>query len=226
MRDLMTRLKEGLSTATETVKKKAVETKQKIDRRLNQDLFEAIIAGSVLIMNTSLANKSAQDRANEEHKLLISLAEKGITNFFSHEEITRTLSKYMSVYESGNALAGYGYCVAAIAQVKKEADIGMLIRFMYDVSAADGVSDPAERQVIVDVAGYLGYAGYAVVAPELTGFLPFGMSAPPQTVQIRPQAAPAAPPRLPEPGAPESRKETPEKKQAPTGDNGIPDWMR
>lgn len=227
MRDLMTRLKEGLSTATETAKRKAAETKQKIDRRLNQDLFEAIIAGCVLIMNTSRADKSARDRASEEHKLLISLAEKGITNYFSQEEITQTLSKYMSVYESGSALAGYGYCVAAIAQVKKEADISLLIRFMYDVSAADGCSDPVERQVITDVAGFLGFSNYAVVEPELTGYVPFKMPEAPQQVQSRPPEKLSAPPHLPEPHSEEApRKEAPQENQAPPKDDGIPDWMR
>ena len=221
MRDLMTRLKEGLATATETAKRKAAEAKQKIDRRLNQDLFEAIIAGSVLIMNTSRADKSGRDRASEEHKLLISLAEKGITNYFSQEEITQTLSKYLSVYESGNALAGFGYCVAAIAQVKKEADISLLIRFMYDVSAADGCADPAERQAIADVAGFLGFSNYAVVEPELTGYVPFKTIEAPHQVQARPEKT-SAPPRLPEP----QPEESPREKQDPSKDDGIPDWMR
>lgn len=221
MRDLMTRLKEGLATATETAKRKATEAKQNIDRRLNQDLFEAIIAGAVLIMNTSRADKSGRDRASEEHKLLISLAEKGITNYFSQEEITQTLSKYLSVYESGNTLAGYGYCITAIAQVKKEADISLLIRFMYDVSAADGCADPAERQAITDVAGFLGFANYAVVEPELTGYVPFKMIEAPQQVQASPEKS-SAPPRLPEPHA----EKSPREKQNTSKDDGIPDWMR
>ncbi|AQV00955.1 hypothetical protein B2D07_09385 [Desulfococcus multivorans] len=219
----MTRLKEGLSTATEVARRKATETKNKIDRRLNQDLFEAVIAGSVLIMNTGTVEKDAKDRANEEHKLLISLAEKGITNFFTQEEITQTLSKYLSVYETGGFLAGYGYCVAAVAQLKKEADIRLLIRFMYDVSAADGFSDPAERQAIVDVAGFLGFAGYTAVEPELTGYLPFKASDTPRRAQAPMPEPPSAPPRLQgsaaetdaSPKPPESNK-----------DDGIPDWMR
>ena len=218
----MTRLKDGLSTATETAKRKAAETKQKIDRRLNQDLFEAVIAGCVLIMNTGAADKGAHERASEEHKLLISLAEKGITNYFSPEEITRTLSKYMSVYESGNALAGYGYCVAAVAQVKKEADIRLLIRFMYDISAADGCSDPVERQVIVDVAGFLGFSGYAVVEPELTGYVPFRTPGPLPDSRLISNEKPASPPRLP--GSPS--EEAPREKQPPPSGDGIPDWMR
>ncbi|WP_373500670.1 hypothetical protein [Desulfococcus sp.] len=218
MRDLMSRLKEGLSTAAETAKRKAAETKHKIDRRLNQDLFEAIIAGCVLIMNTGLAEKSARDRASEEHKLLISLAEKGITNYFSPEEITHTLSKYMSIYESGNVLAGYGYCVAAIAQVKKDADISMLIRFMYDVSAADGSSDPVERQFIADVAGFLHFPNYAVVEPGLTGYVPFT----PVQGRTVPSGAPPAARRLPEPPGADPPRETPE----PSQTTGIPDWMK
>ena len=221
MRDLMTRLKEGLSTAAETAKRKASETKHKIDRRLNQDLFEAIIAGCVLIMNTGAKEKTAQDRASEEHKLLISLAEKGITNFFSPEEITRTLSKYLSIFETGNFLAGYGRCVAAVAQIKKTSDIELLIRFMVDVSAADGISDPVERQVITDIAGFLDFPSYAVAAPELTGYVPFK----------RPETAvsegPPSPPRLTEPpGTPPSPEAPGDDTHKPETDDGIPDWMR
>ena len=218
----MTRLKEGLSTATETAKRKVTETKQKIDKRLNQDLFEGIIAGCVLIMNTSTANKSDQDRANEEHKLLISLAEKGITKYFSQEEVTGTLAKYMSIFENGHFLAGYGFCVASIARVQKEADMAMLIRFMYDISAADGHSDPEERQTIVDAAGFMGYQKYATVEPQLSGYVPFKMTdqqrhispGPPSAAPI-PPTVPPAPPAGSSPGAPKSSQ-----------NDGMPDWMR
>jgi|GEM_PF-3327417 len=223
MRDIVTRLKDGLSTATEAAKRKAVETKHRIDRRLNQDLFEAVIAGCVLIMNTSTVDKRARERAREEHNLLINLAEKGITNFFTQEEITQTLSKYMSVYETGSLFAGYGYCVAAIAQLKKEADIRMLIRFMYDVSAADGCSDPVERQAIVDVAGFLGFAGYATVEPELTGYIPFRTSEMPRRIQASPPEKPSGPSRLPESTA---ETDTASKSPKPVESDGIPDWMR
>jgi len=221
MRDLMTRLKEGLSTATETAKRKVTETKQKIDKRLNQDLFEGIIAGCVLIMHTSAANKSAQDHASEEHKLLISLAEKGITKYFSQEEVTGTLAKYMSIFENGHFLAGYGFCVASIARVQKEADMAMLIRFMYDISAADGHSDPEERQTIVDVSGFMGYQKYATVEPQLSGYLPFKMSdqqrhiSPGTPLEAPNPSAPAVPPAAPAPPAPK-----------PSQNAGMPDWMR
>ena len=207
MRDLISRLKEGLHTATDVAKRKASETKLKIDRRLNENLFEAIIAGSVLIMNTNLEDKTAQDRVNEEHKLLIILAEKGITNYFSQEEITNALAKFMSVFETGNFLAGYGLCVATIAQIRKDADIRVLIRFMYDISAADGHSDSRERQQIVDIAGFLGFREYAVVEPELTGFLPFKMSEEQRKI---------GPP-------PAEIKPLPAKS---SGSDGIPEWMR
>ncbi|MEZ4527662.1 MAG: hypothetical protein R2941_17220 [Desulfobacterales bacterium] len=217
----MTRLKEGLSAATETAKRKVGETKQKIDKRLNQDLFEGILAGCVLIMNTSAENKSDQDRASEEHKLLISLAEKGITKYFSQEEVTAALAKYMSVFENGHFLAGYGFCVASIARVQKEADMAMLIRFMYDISAADGHSDPEERQTIVDVAGFMGYEKYATVEPQLSGYVPFKMSdqqrhisAGQRSAAPTPPAAPA-PPVSPPPAAPK-----------PSRNDGMPDWMR
>ncbi len=219
MKDLMTRLKEGLGTATSTAKQKATETKLKIDRRLNQNLFDAIIAGSVLIMNTSSDVKTAKDRSSEEHKLLISLAQKGIANYFSQEEITGALAKYLSVFESGNFLAGYGLCVATIAQIKKESDITMLLRFMYDVSAADGHSDPEERQTIVDVAGFLGFQNYAAVEPQLTGFVPFKMTEEQRRIDIPKPGAPLPPPSpspSPEPSKPEPA--------AP--DDGVPDWMR
>lgn len=176
MRDLMSRLKEGLSTAIDTTKGKASGAKLAIDRKLNKNLFEGIIAGCVLIMNINTESKTAQARSKEEHNLLISLAEKKITNYFTQEEITNTLTKYMSIFESGNFLAGYGYCIAAISQVKKESDISLLIRFMYDVSKADGYSDPDEQQLIVDVAGFVEFKNYAVVEPELTGYVPFRMS--------------------------------------------------
>lgn len=220
----MTRLKEGLSTATETAKRKVTETKQKIDKRLNQDLFEGIIAGCVLIMHTSTQNKSAQDRASEEHKLLISLAEKGITKYFSQEEVTGALVKYMSIFENGHFLAGYGFCVASIARVQKEADMAMLIRFMYDISAADGHSDPEERQTIVDVAGFMGYQKYATVEPQLSGYVPFKMTdqqrhispVPPLAAPISPTASvPPAPPAGSSPAAPKSSQ-----------NDGMPDWMK
>jgi tellurite resistance protein len=231
----MTRLKEGLSTATETAKRKVGETKQKIDKRLNQNLFEGIIAGCVLIMHTSSENKTEQDRANEEHKLLISLAEKGITKYFTQEEVTGTLAKYMSVFEDGNFIAGYGFCVATIARIQKDADMAMLIRFMYDISAADGHSDPEERQTIVDVAGYMGYANYATVEPQLSGYMPFRISDekrrlgsgtvpkpdaganPPSPKAPLPPPAPPASPSSPE----KTPDKTPDKKDA-----GMPDWMR
>jgi len=214
MKDLTTRLKEGLGTATKTAKRKAMAAKLTIDRKLNQDLFEGIIAGCVLIMNTSLEKKTDQDRLNEEHNLLISLAEKGITNFFTQEEITNTLAKYMSIFESGNYLAGYGFCISTIAQIKKESDISQLIRFMYDVSAADGDSDPEERQIIVDIAGFLEFKNYAVVEPELTGFVPFKMSE--SQRQIGDRTSPASPPQPKYPDIPPQK----------TDDDGIPDWMR
>ena len=224
MRDLLSRLKEGMSTATDTAKRKAAETKLKVDRRLNQNLFEAIIAGCVMIMNTSLDEKTAKDRANEEHKLLINLAERGITNYFTQEEITTSLAKFMSVFEAGNFLAGYGLCVVSIAQVKKESDIKQLIRFMYDVSAADGHSDPEERQTIVDVAGFLGYENYAVVEPKLTGYLPFKMTQEQRLITGGAPASPPLPPPAPTPPAPEAKPAEPESK--PTADDSMPDWMR
>jgi tellurite resistance protein len=224
MRDLMSRLKEGLGTATETAKRKAAEAKQIVDRKLNENLFQGIIAGCVLIMNTSMENKSVQDRSKEEHKLLISLAEKGITNYFTQEEITASLAKYMSIFESGNFLAGYGFCVAAIAQVKKESDISLLIRFMYDVSAADGFSDPEEQQLIVDVAGFLGFKNYAVVEPQLTGYVPFKMSDAQRQISAPPTTAPGAP-STPPPQAPPAPQASPEAETKPA-DDGIPDWMR
>ena len=49
MRDLMSRLKEGLATATDTAKRKASEAKQIVDRKLNENLFEGIIAGYTVI---------------------------------------------------------------------------------------------------------------------------------------------------------------------------------
>lgn len=215
MRDLMSRLKEGVNTATKTAKRRTSEAKLVIDRKLNQNLFEAIIAGCVLIMNTSTQNKNAQDRTKEEHNLLISLAEKGIAKYFTQEEITNALVKYMSIFEAGNFLAGYGYCICAVCQVKKESDISTLLRFMYDVSAADGNSDPEERQIIVDVAGFLGFKKYAVVEPELTGFIPFKMSEAQRLIggpssQDTPQLAPASPPPAP----------------TKSVDDGIPEWMR
>jgi len=225
MRDLMTRLKEGLSTATETAKRKVGETKQKIDKRLNQNLFEGIIAGCVLIMHTSSESKNAQDRAKEEHKLLISLAEKGITKFFSQEEVTETLAKYMSVFEEGNFLAGYGFCVATIARVQKDADMAMLIRFMYDISAADGHSDPEERQTIVDVAGYMGFTTYATVEPQLSGYMPFRLSDEKRRIGSGPAPAPSEPPiqiKTPIPPPAPSAPPAPEK----TGNDGMPDWMK
>ena len=209
MRDLMTRLKQGLSTATETAKRKTAEVKKKIDRKLNFNLFEGIMAGCILIMNTSLENKSAQDRANEEHNLLISLAERGITKHFTQEEITTTLAKYMSIFDSGNFLAGYGFCVAAICQVKKEEDIKLLLSFMYDVSAADGDSDPQERQHIVDIAGFLGFQNYAAVEPDLTGYVPFKMSA--EQRQI------SSPPLENNPDKIKLQEKKPD---------AMPDWMR
>ena len=214
MKDLMSRLKEGLSTATKTAKCKAMQAKLVVDRKLNQNLFEGIIAGCVLIMNTSIENKKDQNRLNEEHNLLISLAEKGITNYFTQGEITNTLAKYMSIFESGNFLAGYGYCVAAIVQVKKESDISQLIRFMYDVSAADGYSDPEERQLIVDVAGFLEFKNYAVVEPELTGYVPFKMSDRQRHIGER---------STPNPSSPHKDVEIPTRK---SDDKGIPDWKR
>ncbi len=214
MKDLTSRLKEGLSTATKTAKRKALEAKLIVDRKLNQDLFEGIIAGCVLIMNTSTESKNDQDRLNEEHNLLISLAEKGITNYFTQEEITNTLAKYMSIFESGNYLAGYGYCITTIAQIKKEEDISQLIRFMYDVSAADGNSDPKERQVIVDIAGFLEFKTYAVVEPNLTGFVPFKMSE--SQRQIGDRSTPA----------PTSQSPPPDTSPQKTDDDGIPEWMK
>ena len=246
MRDLMSRLRDGLGKATETAKQKASETKLKIDRRLNQNLFEAIIAGCVLIMNTSLDSKTAQDRANEEHNLLINLAEKGITKYFTQEEITNALAKYMSVFESGSFLAGYGLCVAAIAQLKKESDISMLIRYMYDVSAADGISDPEERQVIVDVAGFLEFKNYAVEEPQLTGFVPFKMTEEQRRIGPQPPSgAPSTPPSsgAPTPPPPSGAPTPPPPSGAPTppqpsgapsppppkdskNEGDMPDWMK
>lgn len=214
MKDLTTRLKDGLYTATKTAKRKALEAKLMIDKKLNHDLFEGILAGCVLIMNTSLESKTDQDRISEEHNLLIRLAEKGITDYFTQEEITTALAKYMSIFESGNYLAGYGYCIATIAQIKKESDISQLIRFMYDVSAADGDSDPKERQMIVDIAGFLEFKNYAVVEPELTGFVPFKM---PETQGQSEDRIPSASPPQPKPLDPPSQK---------TDNNGVPDWMR
>ncbi|MDM8516496.1 hypothetical protein QUF76_09870 [Desulfobacterales bacterium HSG16] len=232
MQDLMTRMKEGLSKATDTAKRKVSETKHKIDRKLNTNLFEGIIAGCVLIMNTSLGDKTAQDRINEEHNLLISLAEKGITNYFSQEEITNALTKYMSIFETGNFVAGYGMCIATIAQLKKESDITELIRFMYDVSAADGTSDPVERQVIADVAGFLGYKNYAVVEPELTGHIPFKMTEGQRQIGGRrppTDGSPSLPPPAPKtqdnvpPPPPDSRDTQSKGGQQ---DKEMPDWMK
>jgi len=214
MKDLMSRLKEGLSTATKTAKSKAMEAKLVVDRKLNQNLFEGIIAGCVLIMNTSIENKNDKNRLSEEHNLLISLAEKGITNYFTQEEITDSLAKYISIFESGNFLAGYGFCISSIAQVKKESDISQLIRFMFDVSAADGDSDPDERQLIVDVAGFLKFENYAVVEPKLTGYVPFKMSE--SQRQIGEKSTPTT-------SSPDKDVETPTRK---SDDKGIPDWMR
>lgn len=209
MKDLVTRLKEGFGAAVDAAKRKASETKLKIDRKLNQNLFEGIIAGCVLIMNTNLEHKTAKDRMNEEHNLLIQLAQKGITQYYTQEEITSTLAKYMSIFESGNFLAGYGYCITAIAQLKKESDIEMLIRFMYDVSAADGYSDPKERQMIVDIAGFLGFQKYAVVEPQLTGYVPFQRTESQKQIGSDQTTKPIAPP---------STKKS--------SNDGMPEWMR